>query len=159
MIRRFKQFCQEQKVIHYSSEIGKAYADDVIIKKTGKFSKNRYYTQGRFYRLIDSYYSTGTFDFSLMKKGRIVPNNEIHQKIYTEYKAYLLETYENENTRHFYEYGMYCLLQFLNNKNITVVLCQEKVQVKHELFTSIFGLMPHLFPCVLILSNISFHTH
>ncbi|MDD5935325.1 MAG: DEAD/DEAH box helicase family protein [Clostridiales bacterium] len=42
---------------------------------------------------------------------------------------------------------------------VDVVLCQEKVQVKHELFTSIFGLMPHLFPCVLILSNISFHTH
>lgn len=41
----------------------------------------------------------------------------------------------------------------------TLVLCQEKVQVKRELFTSIFCLMPHLFPCVLILSNISFHTH
>ncbi|MSS64886.1 GNAT family N-acetyltransferase [Velocimicrobium porci] len=40
-----------------------------------------------------------------------------------------------------------------------LVLCQEKVQVKRELFTSIFCLMPHLFPSVLILSNISFHTH
>ena len=40
-----------------------------------------------------------------------------------------------------------------------VVLCQEKVQVKHELFTSIIRFMPHLFPCVLILSSISFHTH
>ena len=33
---------------------------------------------------------------------------------------------------------------------IEVVLCQEKVQVKHELFTSIIRFMPHLFPCVLI---------
>ena len=112
VIRRFKQFCVEQKVIHYSSEQGKAYADDVISKKTGKFSMNRYHTQGRFYRLVDSYYSTGTFDFSLMKKGRIAPSNKLHQKIYTEYQAYLLDSYENENTRHFYEYGMYCLLQF-----------------------------------------------
>ena len=40
-----------------------------------------------------------------------------------------------------------------------MVLCQEKVQVKHELFTSIIRFMPHLFPCVLILSSISFHTH
>ena len=70
VIRRFKQFCKERDVTLYSSEIGKAYAADVISKKTGKFSKNRYYTQGRFYRLIDSYFSTGTFDFSLMKKGR-----------------------------------------------------------------------------------------
>lgn len=119
VIRRFKQFCEERDVSLYSSEIGKAYADDVISKKTGKFSKNRYHTQGRFYRLIDSYFSTGTFDFSLMKKGRIVPDNENHQKIYIEYQDYLLGIYDNANTRHFYEYGMYCLLQFLNSKRIT----------------------------------------
>ena len=78
VIRRFKQFCKELDITVYSSEIGKAYADDVISKKTGKFSKNRYHTQGRFYRLIDSYFSTGTFDFSLVKKGRIIPDNEEH---------------------------------------------------------------------------------
>ena len=43
--------------------------------------------------------------------------------------------------------------------NDAVVLCQEKVQVKHELFTSIICLMPHLFPFVLVLSNISFRSH
>lgn len=118
VIRRFKQFCKERDITLYSSEIGKAYADDVISKKTGKFSKIRYHTQGRFYRLIDSYFSTGTFDFSHMKKGRIVPDNENHQKIYTEYQDYLLGIYDNDNTRHFYEYGMYCLLKFLNNKGI-----------------------------------------
>lgn len=119
VIRRFKQFCKDRDVSMYSSEIGKAYADDVISKKTGKFSKNRYHTQGRFYRLIDSYFSTGTFDFSLMKKGRIIPDNEEHQRIYTEYQDYLLTIYDNANTRHFYEYGMYCLLQFLNGKGLT----------------------------------------
>lgn len=119
VIRRFKQFCEERNITLYSSELGKAYADDVISKKTGKFSKNRYHTQGRFYRLIDSYFSTGTFDFSLMKKGRIVPNNVNHQRIYMEYQDYLLKIYDNDNTRHFYEYGMYCLLQFLNSKGIT----------------------------------------
>jgi len=118
VIRRFKQFCKDNQVTLYSSEIGKAYADDVISKKTGTFSKNRYHTQGRFYRLIDSYFSTGVFDFSLLKKGRIVPDNEFHQEIYKKYQDYLLITYENDNTRHFYEYGMYCLLQFLNSKNI-----------------------------------------
>lgn len=118
VIRRFKQFCKELDITVYSSEIGKAYADDVISKKTGKFSKNRYHTQGRFYRLIDSYFSTGTFDFSLMKKGRIIPDNEGHQRIYAEYQDYLLTIYDNANTRHFYEYGMYCLLQFLNSKGI-----------------------------------------
>ena len=34
--------------------------------------------------------------------------------------------------------------------DLEMVLCQEKVQVKHELFTSIIRFMPHLFPCVLI---------
>ncbi|MFW5676835.1 MAG: hypothetical protein ACOCNL_11230 [Acetivibrio ethanolgignens] len=76
VIRRFKQYCKEYDIAVYSSEIGKAYADDVISKKTGKF-----------YRLIDSYFSTGTFDFSLMKKGRIIPDNEEHQRIYTEYNG------------------------------------------------------------------------
>ena len=42
---------------------------------------------------------------------------------------------------------------------VKLVLCQEKVQVKHELFTSIICLMPHLFPFVLVLSNISFRSH
>lgn len=41
----------------------------------------------------------------------------------------------------------------------TVVLCQEKVQVKRELFTLIFCFMLHQFPNALILSNISFHIH
>lgn len=122
VIRRFKQFCREHKVTVYSSEIGKTYADDVISKKTGKFSKNRYHTQGRFYRLIDSYFSTGTFDFSLIKKGRIIPDDQNHQRIYNEYQSYLLSIYDNANTRHFYEYGMYCLLQFLNGKGITDIM-------------------------------------
>ena len=53
-----------------------------------------------------------------MKKGRIIPDNEGHQRIYAEYQDYLLTIYDNANTRHFYEYGMYCLLQFLNSKEI-----------------------------------------
>lgn len=135
VIRRFKQFCKERDVTLYSSEIGKAYAEDVISKKTGKFSKNRYHTQGRFYRLIDSYFSTGKFDFSLIKKGRIVPDDSNHQKIYKEYQDYLLRIYDNDNTRHFYEYGMYCLLQFLNSKGIfdieqlSPVLIMEYIKV------------------------------
>jgi len=119
VIRRFKQFCEDRDISVYSSEIGKAYADDVISKKTHKFSMNRYHTQGRFYRLIDSYFSTGAFDFSLMKKGRIVPGNEDHKRIYMEYQAYLSTIYNNANTRHFYEYGMYCFLQFLSGKGLT----------------------------------------
>lgn len=118
VIRRFKQFCYEKDVMLYTSEIGKTYADDVISKKTGKFSKNRYHTQGRFFRLIDSYFITGIFDFSLMKKGRIVPDNPVHQKTYGAYQEYLHSIYANENTMHFYEYGMYCFLQFLDRSGI-----------------------------------------
>ena len=87
---------------------------DVISKKTGKFSLNRYYTQGRFFRLIDSYYHTGKFDFTMMKHGKIFLDHTTHQLIYCDYQKYLQNIYDNENTIHFYEYGMYCFLQFLN---------------------------------------------
>lgn len=118
VIRRFKAFCQENGVTDYSSEIGKQYADDVISKKTGKFSTQRYHSQGRFFRLIDSYYRTGSFDFSMMKQGRLIPDNDIHQLLYSAYQEYLRKIYDNENTIHFYEYGMYCLLQYLKELNI-----------------------------------------
>ncbi len=118
VIRRFKYFCNERNVSDYSSEIGKAYAEDVISKKTGKFSKNRYHQQGRFFRLIDSYYYTGSFEFSMLKHGKIIPDNKLHQSVYCDYQAYLRQIYENENTIHFYEYGMYCLLQYINTLNI-----------------------------------------
>lgn len=117
VVRRFKIFCDERNVSDYSSKIGTAYAEDVISNKTGAFSKNRYHQQGRFYRLIDSYYLTGSFDFSMIKTGRIIPDNEMHQLIYMDYQNYLHTVYENYNTIHFYEYGMYCLLQYMDRLN------------------------------------------
>lgn len=115
VVRRFKKFCTEKGVIEYSCDIGRQYTDDVISKKTGKFSKNRYHTQGRFIRLIDSYFNTGTFDFSVIKRGKISPANQQHKIIYKNYQKYLRSIYDNENTIHFYEYGMYCILQFFDN--------------------------------------------
>lgn len=38
VVRRFKEFCKDKAVTEYSCEIGKLYADDVISKKTGRFS-------------------------------------------------------------------------------------------------------------------------
>jgi site-specific recombinase XerD len=113
VIRRFKKFCVDHNVKDYSCDIGKMYADDVISSKTGKHSNNRYYTQGRFIRLVDSYFITGEFDFAVVKKGKISPTNQQHKDIYKKYQNYLHSIYENKNTVHFYEYGMYCVLQFL----------------------------------------------
>lgn len=39
VIRRFKAFCKEKEAFEYTPELGQSYADDVISKKTGKFSK------------------------------------------------------------------------------------------------------------------------
>ena len=64
--------------------------------------------------------------------------------------------WQNEMVAFRYENGK-CYSQ--TYKKTMLVLCQEKVQVKHELFTSIICLMPHLFPFVLVLSNISFRSH
>jgi len=118
VVRRFKQFCKNRNVTEYSCEIGKSYAENVISTKTGSFSLNRYHTQGRFIRLVDSYFLTGIFDFSTLKKVRITPDNPIHKVTYMNYQEYLYSVYNNENTVHFYEYGMYCLLQFLNRIKI-----------------------------------------
>lgn len=118
VVRRFKKFCTEKGVTEYSYDIGKQYSDDVISKKTGKFSNNKYHSQGRFVRLIDSYFKTGTFDFSVVKRGKISPANQLHKIIYEEYQKYLYSIYNNENTVHFYEYGMYCVLKFLDNLSI-----------------------------------------
>ena len=122
VFRRFKTFCKEHDVTEYSYEIGKLYADSVISPKTGKFSKSRYHLQGRFIRLIDSFIRTGQFDFSTTSRSRLQPENAYYRKVYTDYCSYLKDEYENENTRHFYEYGMYAFLSFLEKREDVVQL-------------------------------------
>ena len=121
-VRRFKTFCKEHNAAEYNYEIGKLYADSVISPKTGKFSKERYHLQGRFIRLIDSYIRTGQFDFTTTTRSRLQPINAYYRKVYTDYCFYLKDEYENENTRHFYEYGMYAFLSFLEGKEDVVPL-------------------------------------
>ena len=121
-VRRFKIFCAEHNTSEYNYVIGKLYADSVISPKTGKFSKERYHLQGRFIRLIDSYMRTGQFDFSTTSRSRLQPENAYYRKVYTDYCFYLKGEYENENTRHFYEYGMYAFLSFLEGKKDVVTL-------------------------------------
>ena len=121
-VRRFKTFCKEHGVTEYDHEIGKLYADAVVSPKTGKFSKERYHLQGRFIRLIDSYISSGQFNFSTASRSRVHPEKEYYRKVYTDYCSYLEDEYENENTRHFYEYGMYAFLSFLEEKEKVIPL-------------------------------------
>lgn len=128
-VRRFKIFCKENDVTEYSYEIGKLYADSVISPKTGKFSKQRYHLQGRFIRLIDSYINTGQFDFSTATKSRVQPSKEYYRKVYVNYCSYLKSEYDNENTRYFYEYGMYSFLSFLEGKEDIVPLEDLTVSV------------------------------
>ncbi len=115
VIRRFKAFCNERGVTDYSPEIGQAYATDVTSKKTGKYSKQRYHSQGRFSRLLTSYYSTGMFDLSVMKRGRREPKSKVLNALYHEYIAYLRERYSNENTVSFYDYEVFCFFSYLES--------------------------------------------
>ena len=118
VIRRFKTYCRENDIAEYSPDAGQPYADDVVSKKTGKFSNNRYHTQGRFIRLLNSYYYNGEFSFEFLKRGKVHPEDPVHLQIYNDYLSFLSETYDNENTKHFYEYGMYRLLQYMRQKSI-----------------------------------------
>lgn len=114
MVRRFKVFCKNKGITEYTPNFGQTYAEDVISIKTGKFSKNRYHTQGRFIRLLNSYYNTKSFDFATLKRGKVEPSDYKHIKIYHDYSAFLQTKYTNENTIHFHEYELYCFLQYLN---------------------------------------------
>lgn len=118
VIRRFKAFCKEKEAFEYTPELGQSYADDVISKKTGKFSKQRYFSHGRFARLLTSYYYTGSFDLSVMKRRRKEPENQNLNKLYYEYDSYLREKYSNENTVRFYDYEVFCFFQYLDSIQI-----------------------------------------
>jgi integrase len=121
VVRRFKAFSVERGETEYTPAFGKTYADDVVSAKTGKFSSNRFYTQDRFIRFLDSYYLTGTFDFSVKPRGRVTPENQGHKAIYQEYGSFLRSVHSNENTARFYEYEMYCLLQYMESVQLADV--------------------------------------
>lgn len=114
VVRRFKAFCKNKGITEYTPDFGQTYADDVISIKTGKFSNNRYHIQGRFIRLLNSYYSTGTFDFCTLKRGKVEPTNCKHVQIYHDYSVFLQTKYTSENTIHFYEYELYSFLKYLD---------------------------------------------
>ena len=118
VIRRFSAFCKEKGFSEYSADVGQAYADDVISKKTGKFSKQRYLSQGRFTRLLNSYCLTGSFDLSPMKRGLEEPCNEMLCGLYKDYISYLEDKYPNDNTLSFYRYEALCLFRFLESVGI-----------------------------------------
>lgn len=118
LIRRFKEYCRKEGITEYTPENGQPYADDVISAKTGKFSNQRYIYQGRFIRLLNSYYYNSEFSFETMKRGRIKPDDPVHLQIFNDYLSFLSERYDNANTQHFYEYGMYCLLQYMKQNSI-----------------------------------------
>ena len=98
--RRFNDFCNERGITEYSSVIEAEYANATISPKTGKYSAERHSLQMRF---IGSYKKKGVFVFGEMKRGRVKPTN-----------INLMDEYENENTLHYYEYGMYRLVQFMD---------------------------------------------
>jgi site-specific recombinase XerD len=114
VLRRFKTFCNERGVTKYSADIGSEYANAIISPKTGKYSAQRHYSQVRFIRFLDSYVADGAFEFGDMQRGRLRPSNSNLGNEYEKFQRFLKTEYENENTIHYYEYGMYCLLQFMD---------------------------------------------
>ena len=118
VIRRFKAFCKVKEAFEYTPELGQSYADDVISKKNREFQQTALFLTGRFARLLTSYYYTGSFGLSVMKRGRKEPENENLNKLYHEYGSYLREKYSNENTVWFYDYEVFCLFQYLESIQI-----------------------------------------
>ena len=61
--------------------------------------------------------------------------NAYYRKIYTDFCFYLKDEYENENTRHFYEYGMYekgAAVIMKNNAPKYIVIEFSKIQESAE---------------------------
>ena len=86
---------------------------------------------------------------------KILPTNQKHKIIYKKYQSYLHSIYDNENTVHFYEYGMYCVLQYLNEYKIfdllnlqshTVIkyISQTKVTRQREVLCELRGIFRYL---------------
>lgn len=115
VIRRFKQFCAKQQTDEYTTELGQSYANDVISFKTGKFSSQRYFSQGRFFRLIDSFYKTGAFNLSIKKKGRKHPSNLVLNTEYEKCMEYLSLKYSNQKTFDGFLSGIYYFFQYLDS--------------------------------------------
>ena len=124
VIRRFKAFSEKRGETKYTPAFGKIYAEDVVSIKTGKFSLNRFNTQGRFIRFLDSYFHTGTFNFSIKSHGRVSPDNQKHKAIYHDYGDFLRLRYSNENTARFYEYDL--KLSDIDWRNETISFSQSK---------------------------------
>jgi site-specific recombinase XerD len=118
VLRRFKSFCEVRGVTEYSSEIGREYANAVISPKTGRYSAERHFLQMRFIRFFDSYIEKGVFLFNTMKKGKLKPTNPSLRNESEKFQRFLKTKYENENTIYYYEYGMYCLAQFMDKKGV-----------------------------------------
>ncbi|MDD3998114.1 MAG: tyrosine-type recombinase/integrase [Sphaerochaetaceae bacterium] len=118
VLRRFKTFCDESGTEEYSPEIGSEYANALISPKTGKYSPQRHFSQMRFIRFLDSYVENGFFIFGDMKRGRLKPSNISFIAEYEKFQSFLRSEYENENTIHYYEYGMYRLVQFMDETGV-----------------------------------------
>lgn len=118
VLRRFKTFCDESGTEEYSPEIGSEYANALISPKTGKYSPQRHFSQMRFIRFLDSYVENGFFIFGDMKRGRLKPSNISFMAEYEKFQSFLRSEYENENTIHYYEYGMYRLAQFMDETGV-----------------------------------------
>ncbi len=118
VLRRFKTFCDESGTEEYSPEIGREYANALISPKTGKYSPQRHFSQMRFIRFLDSYVENGFFIFGDMKRGRLKPSNISFIAEYEKFQSFLRSEYENENTIHYYEYGMYRLVQFMDETGV-----------------------------------------
>lgn len=118
VLRRFKTFCSERGTEEYSPEIGSEYANAIISAKTGKYSPQRHFSQTRFIRFLDSYVENGFFIFGDMKRGRLKPSNINFKAEYEKFQSFLRSEYENENTIHYYEYGMYRLFQFMDETGV-----------------------------------------
>jgi len=118
VVRRFLSFCKAHDVKEYTPDFGSKYANDFISKMTGKFSHERFQTQGRFIRLLDSYYNTGNFSFATQKRKWVPPDNPVHRYIFVGYQKHLRQNYSNEQTIYYYEYELYAFLQHLNSAGI-----------------------------------------
>jgi len=118
VLRRFKNFCDERETEEYSPDIGSEYANAIISPKTGKYSPQRHFSQMRFIRFLDSYVENGAFVFGDMKRGQLKPSNINFLAEYEKFQSYLRSKYDNENTIHYYEYGMYRLVQFMDKTGV-----------------------------------------
>lgn len=125
----FKKFCKERNVEFYDKGIGEEFAKDIFLPETNKKSEYRRLFRSKVIRHFNYYLEHQCFILEYPNRKRFDDETiDYLDKDYRDFKEFILNHYENSNTRKFYLYEVYVFLSYLSKRGITLL---ESVNVNN----------------------------